>query len=130
MNKRSGLFWLAVCSFILAVNRFVFCLAIVNGDSMRDALHDGDIVFVLRRGRPPQTGDIVITNKNNPFRERLVKRVAAVDRERGVYLIGDNSGRSRDSREIGFIPLPDIMGAVVWRLYPNPASFVSGGRAE
>jgi hypothetical protein len=55
--------------------------------------------------------------------------VAAVDRERGVWLIGDDSGRSRDSREIGFIPLADVMGAVVLRLHPNPASFVSGGAA-
>lgn len=122
------MFWLAVCLGILGVNRFVFCLAIVNGDSMRDALRDGDIVMVLRWKRRPHAGDVVITNKNNPFHERLVKRVAAVDRERGVWLIGDNCGRSRDSREIGFIPLADVMGAVVLRLHPNPAFFVSGGR--
>jgi signal peptidase I len=130
MKKRRVLFWLGVCSLILAANRFVFCLAMVNGDSMRDALRDGDIVFVLRWRRRLRVGDIVITNKNNLFRERLVKRVAAVDREKGVRLIGDNSGRSRDSREIGFIPLPDVMGVVLWRLHPNPASFVSSGGAE
>ncbi|MDR0375555.1 MAG: signal peptidase I, partial [Treponema sp.] len=101
VNKRNGLFWLVVWLLILVVNRFVFCLAIVNGDSMRDTLRDGDIVIVLRWARRPRAGDIVITNKNNPFHERLVKRVAAADREKGVYLIGDNSGRSRDSREIG-----------------------------
>jgi phage repressor protein C with HTH and peptisase S24 domain len=95
----------------------------VNGDSMSGALSDGDIVFVLRWRRRPHAGDVVVTNKNNPFRERLVKRVAAVDRERGVRLIGDNRGRSRDSREIGFIPFADVMGVVLWRLHPNPASF-------
>jgi signal peptidase I len=93
---------------------------------MKESLHDGDIVFVVRWNYHPHVGDIVITNKNNLFQERIIKRVAAINDEEAVYLIGDNAGYSLDSRKIGYVSLSNVMGKVVFRLYPRPASFISG----
>ena len=38
--------------------------------------------------------------------------------EETVFVLGDNRGRSVDSRSYGSVPLPDIVGRVVVRLWP------------
>lgn len=117
---------------ILIFIQFVARLAIVQGPSMEPTLRDGDIVVVWQWGYRPSQGDIVITNSNNPFGVRLVKRVVAVGGETytpetglstevpdgSVFLVGDNRNHSRDSREAGAIPESEVMGKVVARVWP------------
>jgi phage repressor protein C with HTH and peptisase S24 domain len=68
----------------------------------------GKIVFALRK-TVPQVGDVVIIQHH---RLELIKRVSRMTSER-VYLLGDNSDHSTDSRHYGWLPVSSIMGVVI-----------------
>jgi signal peptidase I len=65
-----------LCIFFI---HFFLRLAIVQGDSMVPTFSDGNIVAVWQWDYHPTTGDIVLTNRNNPFDVCLIKRVIAVE---------------------------------------------------
>lgn len=86
-KKRFGAFvWALVCAGALLLgvlcNMFVVRLAVVHGPSMQPTLEDGEWVVVWQAGYVPQAGDIVVTDKNNPLGESLVKRVLATAGQR------------------------------------------------
>ena len=83
----------------------------IQGNSMLPELKDGDEVLV-NPNEPYQIGDIVVAQ--HPFKQSvvLIKRISEID-ESSVYLIGDNSAESTDSRTLGKIPRKDILGKVV-----------------
>lgn len=56
---------------------------------------------------------MVIHSEDGP----MVKRIAKVS-ERGLWVLGDNRERSTDSRELGWIPLRNVRGRVVYRYFP------------
>ncbi len=98
---------------------------------MAPGLSDGDFVIVLRRGpldslRPGQV--VILSDPRNPSRT-LVKRIAAVDEELGIWLLGDSPAHSTDSRTFGHVPTESIAGRVLltyWplrRLRPLPSTF-------
>lgn len=68
----------------------------------------GKIVFAWRK-TVPQIGDVVIVRHH---RLELIKRVSQLTSER-VYLLGDNSDHSTDSRHYGWLPVSSIMGVVI-----------------
>lgn len=78
---------------------------------MLPELKDGDEVLV-NPNEPYKIGDIVVAQ--HPFKQSvvLIKRISEID-ESSVYLIGDNSAESTDSRTLGKIPRKDILGKVV-----------------
>lgn len=47
----------------------------------------------------------------------MVKRIERMG-ERGAWLVGDNRAQSTDSRELGWIPLVQLRGRVIYRYAP------------
>lgn len=103
----------------------------ITEDSMAPALRSGDYVFAVRSGPMVRAGDIVIFPHPDEPAMDLVKRVAArpgdsVERADGtvqlgpddVYVLGDNSAESADSRQLGPIPLSSIEWRVKYRYWP------------
>ncbi|CAN5408214.1 hypothetical protein BH11ACT8_BH11ACT8_07960 [soil metagenome] len=92
---------------------------IVRGRSMLPTLRDGDRLLVVRRGRAPRVGDVVLAR----FRDGslVVKRVAE-HRPRGWWLLSDNLTEGlADSRAKGAVPDEDVLGVGVLRVWPRPA---------
>lgn len=92
---------------------------------MEPALLPGDRLLVLPagpngllglRGTPP-IGSVVIVARDG----RLdVKRVATPPPGvAGLWLLGDNAERSRDSRQDGAVPLSALRGRVIYRIGPR-----------
>jgi signal peptidase I len=103
----------------LPVTRYV-----VDGPSMEPAYRAGDRILVNRwayRSRAPQPGDAVIVRDPEHPSRLLLKRIAAVpplaaDGERRYFVVGDNAGASRDSRQFGAVVREAIVGKA-WRRY-------------
>ena len=90
----------------------------VDDRSMEPALRPGDYVLVNRwayRRRDPAIGDIVVLRNPEAPSQFLVKRVMSGDRFTGLFVLGDNAARSRDSRQFGMVPAHLIVGRVRFR---------------
>lgn len=66
-------------AFIMVMFLFVFRLVSVDGDSMRETLHDKDKLIISNLFYTPETGDIVVINpeSNSASQEPIIKRVIA-----------------------------------------------------
>ncbi|MEA2704918.1 MAG: hypothetical protein QOD63_2863 [Actinomycetota bacterium] len=84
---------------------------------MLPTLEPGDRLLVLRgpRARP---GDLVTVPDPRDTSRTLVKRVASVAGG-AVVVVGDNPGRSTDSRAFGTVPAASVRGRVVYRYHPD-----------
>lgn len=81
---------------------------------MEPTLRAGDYVLVNRwafRRRPPAAGDLVVL-RDPEGGGYLVKRVRGVTSAGTVFVVGDNEGRSRDSRHFGAVDRGRIVGRV------------------
>ena len=127
--------WLAWILLVLGCNLFVVRLAIVYGPSMEPTLKQYDFLVVWQLGYTPETGDIVVTTKDNQLKQNIIKRVVAVGGETvsferngetvtvtvpagQVFLQGDNLEHSTDSRDLGCFAMEDVCGKVVARIFP------------
>ena len=85
----------------------------VSGKSMAPTLKPGRIV-IGQRGydatRRLKVGDIIIIKHDGLEK---IKRVALL-RDNEVYVLGDNSAASTDSRHFGWLPLSAVYALVVW----------------
>ena len=103
--------------------------AVVAESSMAPTLEPGDTLLLLPagphglpwlRGAPP-AGSIVIAEREG----RLdVKRVAAwpvgtLQTPDALWLLGDNTAASSDSRQVGPVPLSALRGIVLFRSGPS-----------
>ena len=84
---------------------------------MQPTLESGDRVLVRRLGRKtaPCLGSVVVTWHPQRSKLRLIKRLSRLD-SRGLWLLGDNPGKSTDSRQLGAVPTSLLIGEVVGRL--------------
>ncbi|MDX1659919.1 MAG: nickel-type superoxide dismutase maturation protease [Nitriliruptorales bacterium] len=90
----------------------------VTGDSMRPALHPGDVVVVVPRGvRLLRPGDVVVAADPREPSRRTVKRVAELTPD-GVFVAGDNPAASTDSRTFGAVPAELVTKWVPARVWP------------
>ena len=64
---------LAVC----LIFTFVIKISDVDGDSMKNTLHNGDKVLITARNWNVERGDIVVISQPNAFNKVLIKRVIA-----------------------------------------------------
>jgi nickel-type superoxide dismutase maturation protease len=87
----------------------------VRGPSMAPTLKDGDVVLV-RNGKAPRTGDVVVVTWVKRPGQLSIKRAAAAHDD-GWHVEGDNHLATTDSRELG---PAEVHGVVVARLWPRP----------
>ena len=82
---------------------------------MQPLLQHGDVVLI-DPSSPPEVGSIVLAQ--HPLRAdlRILKRLDHLTEDGRLYVLGDNSAESTDSRAFGTLS-PDLMlGRVVLRL--------------
>jgi len=114
-------------AFLLLGIEFLARPWVVVGDSMDPALRQGDRVLVdvwTYRQRPPRPTEIVVFRASETS-SAMVKRVAEVvatpdGRGASLWLLGDNSRHSLDSRTLGAVDSERVIGRVVVRLWPPP----------
>jgi len=140
MNRRHQLHSIVLLAallvgFILAMRHVALPWAIA-GPSMLPALAPGDRVLVdpwSFRYRLPRPGEVVLFDGPAAQPDRLVKRVAVppaaaraplpgpwggVVGEDWVWVLGDNTAQSLDSRRFGAVPAERVVGRVFWRYWP------------
>jgi len=95
-------------------------VAAVQGPSMVPALRHGDRVLVRLGGprRTPKSGSVVLVDL--PDRPLSVKRLIAVEADGRIWIEGDNTFASTDSRSLGSLPAAALHGQVLCRLWPRP----------
>ena len=98
-----------------ALSRYV-----ARGRSMETAYRDGDLllVFAVRAADGPKVGQAVMARDPRDPSRILLKRVDAIDKQAGIWLLGDNPEFSTDSRTFGFVSPHDIIGRVIFRYWP------------
>jgi len=83
----------------------------VSGKSMTPALRPGRLILARRNiGKHLKVGDIVIIRHDGLEK---IKRIALL-RDDEIYVLGDNSQASTDSRHFGWLPLSAVYALVVW----------------
>lgn len=102
-----------VAAVLVLRRRFVVVL--VRGDSMRPTYEEGERVLARRPRGPARVGDVVaFVRPGGPDSEWLVKRVAEVQADGSLIVLGDNGGC--DSREFGALHHRDVRAVLVRRL--------------
>jgi phage repressor protein C with HTH and peptisase S24 domain len=76
---------------------------------MAPTLRAGQLV-IGRQTRELVPGDVVIVSHNG------LEKIKRIEKQQGdlIYLLGDNSGDSTDSRDFGWLPAKCIVAKVVW----------------
>lgn len=116
INERIRAFFIALSMVIIAVavcwiNVGVY---VVDGDSMENTLHDGDLVFVLKKKEIEDQAIVVCETTELYLDEKyIIKRYYEDNSSIGLYLLGDNEDNSLDSRSFGEVPRYACKG-VAW----------------
>ncbi|GLY40508.1 S26 family signal peptidase [Amycolatopsis sp. NBRC 101858] len=122
-----------VALVVLLRRRYV--VARVRGHSMSPTFHDGERVVATRR-RHYRVGDVIVFRPRTGVTDVAwrIKRIAAVAGDPvpawletddpvvpagRVVVVGDNTGHSQDSRQLGYIALAGVAGAVPHRPAPE-----------
>ncbi len=89
--KKELVEWLGVVAsaliIVVILFGFVFRVAVISGDSMKNTLYGGDVVVITNLNYTPQQGDIVVVSRNaenspESMREEngpIIKRVIATE---------------------------------------------------
>lgn len=101
-----------------------FGKAIVRGLSMVPNLGYGDVVFI-RYGARIAVGDVIAFRRSG---QNDIKRVESISDE-GIFVVGDNSMASLDSRNYGLIRHDQVLGKALFRLKPKFGR-ISNNRVE
>ncbi|MDJ0743616.1 MAG: nickel-type superoxide dismutase maturation protease [Xenococcaceae cyanobacterium MO_167.B27] len=90
----------------------------VTGASMQPLLQPGEEILIdinAYKKASPQIGDIIVAF--HPYRPKfpIVKRIVSIEKDGSLFLQGDNTLESTDSRSYGAIQLDQILGKVTSR---------------
>ncbi len=114
MNLKKVIFY-AMCS-VLFYFLLTFKIVTVCGHSMEPALSDGE-VCIIQTFCTLEDGDIVVidtTDEPNIPVSSIIKRyVANQSSSDEIYVLGDNSERSYDSRKFGKLKRKNVIGKVI-----------------
>lgn len=88
---------------------------LVEGNSMLPTMKDGDVILINPKAKLKQ-GDVVLAN--HPYKKsvKILKRVKEFTENGDLFLIGENTDESTDSRTFGAVPLKCLIGKVTCRL--------------
>src|SRR5439155_17867123 len=133
---------LALAAAVVGVARWAKLSPVrVEGDSMAPTLPDGALVAVSPLRDEPALGAVVVVRR--PDGSEHLKRVTAIPgdafrtagrdplvvRDGELALVGDNAGRSIDSRHYGPVAIEDIVAVARFCYWPPPAwRRLPGGR--
>jgi signal peptidase I len=113
---------------IVTATDYIGFVARVEGSSMQPTIRSGDVVVVRREWfGPPARGDVVMLHSPVDPAKNLIKRVVAIEEDvvslpngaamqipRGqIWVEGDNSSASLDSRHYGPVSASLIIGHAV-----------------
>jgi signal peptidase I len=122
--------WMLGAFMMSAANNYIKANSVqafkIPSLSMEPAIMQGDMIFVDRtfyRRAQPEVGDIVVFVYPDDRSKMFIKRIAGLPGNEvnfneqqqivphgSVFVLGDNEQHSKDSRELGFVPLRDIIG--------------------
>ena len=69
----------SIILIIILVFTFVVRVTVVDGESMENSFHHGDIVLTWSLGYTPQQGDVVVLTKTSFRPQSIIKRVIATE---------------------------------------------------
>lgn len=98
-----------IALFIVGVIIFLFPIVQVIGDSMYPTYKDGEYLHGYRLFSKIKVGDVVVCKLNRKGEKlSVIKRIAEIKGDE-VFILGDNSEVSYDSREYGYVPKKNII---------------------
>ncbi|KFK44820.1 hypothetical protein AALP_AA1G307100 [Arabis alpina] len=136
---KTGGFLAKIYCFLHVTTNYVGFAAYAFGPSMIPTLHPSGNVVIAERISKPIRGDIVVFRSPENPRKTPIKRVIGIEGDcisfvidpkknvksetivvpKGhVWVQGDYTQNSRDSRTFGPIPCGLIQGRVLWRVWP------------
>lgn len=89
---------------------------------MEPALPAGSLVIArpVSAATRLKAGDVVVARRPDRPRLEIIKRIHSIDRAGTIFLVGDNSAASTDSRDFGAVAKGQIVALVRWRYWPLP----------
>lgn len=119
--------FVAVC-LILFLKLFVLDFRVVASESMEPTFIKGDIVVISKLGyeifgidyKDPKIDDIIAFTLED---ELLIKRVTKISINDELFVTGDNTDKSYDSRDFGYITRSTIEGRAIIKLNFTEFSF-------
>ncbi|MDO4811018.1 MAG: S26 family signal peptidase [Eubacteriales bacterium] len=101
-----------LASFAVFVS--VFDVYSVKGTSMEPTIMDGEYVIVKPNAKPNDNDIVVCDTATVYLKDKyIIKRYDAEKSTVGLYVVGDNTSDSLDSRDFGQLPKKDCNGVVV-----------------
>lgn len=87
----------------------MFYLRRIVGDSMLPAFKDNNIVLAVK-SRHPKVGKVIVVQHDGLEK---IKRLIET-RPGEIYIVGDNTDQSTDSRTLGWLPETAIKARIIW----------------
>jgi len=97
--------------FLRRLKKFkLFVIRRVVGKSMVPTLYPGQYVIATNLFNKPVINDVVVIRHNQVDK---IKRIKNIQNQK-LFLIGDNSRQSVDSRSFGWLSINSVVGRVIW----------------
>ncbi|TNE33607.1 S26 family signal peptidase [bacterium] len=104
---------------MLFIKTFILDIKIVASESMEPTIKKGELVFVSKLAynifgieyNSPKPKQIIAFNREG---ELLIKRISHINSYGELYVLGDNTNNSEDSRVFGYIKPKQVTGKIIF----------------